>query len=409
MKGIYMNINISIIKHQLKLRKNKPLSTEPIGSRFKFERRRLNLTLDEAADQICSVSYLSKVENNLLKPSEEVFEKLMIRYQIDKIKGSAQKYQSSLVEISRAFFFGETIIKPYKVTTCYQEMLINLGILSYLLNYEKALLQFEEISPFIKNFTDTELALFLYFTTILLTGQGRQSEAFALLVGAKSLASDDILLDSMIKKELLLLAFYINDYIYIENNYHHNLEYFIKYGFHQAIEEIRFNYYLFISRFKAKETILEELIKNYHPTTKEYKTVKAAINYRQKEYNNAHQFLQDLEHDERFYQITLLKLKTLDRKQDVDSIKNLIKGLKVKNSDLHKMIEYLKLKYNQNDKAQLEYLRKEVIDCKYITQNPLVLDYWYEEVTKVLKRSAFYKELVSFLQRVIQAQQQYIN
>jgi len=59
-----MYINIHNVKHQIGLRKHLPEDGEDIGSMIRHQRRKMNLTLEEGAEGNCSVSYLSKVENN---------------------------------------------------------------------------------------------------------------------------------------------------------------------------------------------------------------------------------------------------------------------------------------------------------------------------------------------------------
>ncbi|MCF6136661.1 helix-turn-helix domain-containing protein [Pseudalkalibacillus berkeleyi] len=53
-----------------------------IGEKILYYRRIRNFTQDELADGICSISYLSKVENNKLEPSKEILNLLMERLEV---------------------------------------------------------------------------------------------------------------------------------------------------------------------------------------------------------------------------------------------------------------------------------------------------------------------------------------
>ncbi|WP_079478731.1 helix-turn-helix transcriptional regulator [Halobacillus salinus] len=54
-----------------------------IGNKINYHRRAKNLTQEELVHGICSTSYLSKVENNVLEPSEEILQLLFERLNID--------------------------------------------------------------------------------------------------------------------------------------------------------------------------------------------------------------------------------------------------------------------------------------------------------------------------------------
>ena len=63
-----MNMNLMHIKKQVRNRKEQKIyESKPIGSAIKFKRKEMNMTLEEGAEGICSVSYLSKLENNLIE------------------------------------------------------------------------------------------------------------------------------------------------------------------------------------------------------------------------------------------------------------------------------------------------------------------------------------------------------
>ena len=75
--------NIQIIEKKLNMRKNEFKTKTSFGSAFKTFRKENNLTLEEAAADICSVSYLSKAENNLINISEAYSKKLNERYNLN--------------------------------------------------------------------------------------------------------------------------------------------------------------------------------------------------------------------------------------------------------------------------------------------------------------------------------------
>src|SRR5690554_6621934 len=67
------------IKQLIKSRKFIPIYTNNIGSIIKHYRKENNLTLEEASDKICSISYLSKLENNMINANDKYIEPILTR------------------------------------------------------------------------------------------------------------------------------------------------------------------------------------------------------------------------------------------------------------------------------------------------------------------------------------------
>ena len=69
-----------------------------MGKEIKFNRIKKRMTQEELASGIISVSYLSKIENNQLNPSEETLKLLLERLQIEKNAVSYEEFKNSLEE-----------------------------------------------------------------------------------------------------------------------------------------------------------------------------------------------------------------------------------------------------------------------------------------------------------------------
>ena len=74
-KGVLpMEFNVYTMKHFIKQRKHLMESNyQSFGAAIKRKRIERNMTLEESAEDICSISYLSKIENSLLEPSPKYF------------------------------------------------------------------------------------------------------------------------------------------------------------------------------------------------------------------------------------------------------------------------------------------------------------------------------------------------
>ena len=77
-------MNVDLLRHIIRKRKfTIIMSDESFGTAVKSKRFELQMTLAQAAKNICSISYLSKVENNLIIPSEEKKLLLQERLRLD--------------------------------------------------------------------------------------------------------------------------------------------------------------------------------------------------------------------------------------------------------------------------------------------------------------------------------------
>ncbi len=60
------------------------------------------------AKGICSVSYLSKLENNAIKPSEDYVRALLERVNINYDDIAKNNYDTEILEVVKLYFYGNT-------------------------------------------------------------------------------------------------------------------------------------------------------------------------------------------------------------------------------------------------------------------------------------------------------------
>ena len=80
-------MSIQSLKHRIHKRVNMRRFKQDysdIGSLIKRKRKELNVTQDEISKGICSISYLSKIENNQIVPSDFYVREIMDKLDIDE-------------------------------------------------------------------------------------------------------------------------------------------------------------------------------------------------------------------------------------------------------------------------------------------------------------------------------------
>ena len=108
-----MYINMIELTHLIKKRQeNNKYVGMPFGSAVKYKREEMNMTLEEASAGICSLSYLSKLENNIIKPSEHFVEKFKRRFNIEEdYVYDSDDFKVILEKIIQALLLDETLEK----------------------------------------------------------------------------------------------------------------------------------------------------------------------------------------------------------------------------------------------------------------------------------------------------------
>ncbi|NQD67585.1 helix-turn-helix transcriptional regulator, partial [Bacillus haikouensis] len=62
-----------------------------IGSKIRFHRQKRNLTQEELSKGIISVSYLSKLENNQVTPSDDIIQLICKRLGVSSLQNDEQE------------------------------------------------------------------------------------------------------------------------------------------------------------------------------------------------------------------------------------------------------------------------------------------------------------------------------
>jgi HTH-type transcriptional regulator, quorum sensing regulator NprR len=162
-----MNVNMPLIHKWIKKRKEQKLyEMKPIGSAIRLKRKSMNMTLEEGAEGICSISYLSKIENNMIELSDQFMDQLMERFQMKpQPETNDELYQNHLRLLIKSMIHGEIpnleILSKYQHREDHQSYLI--GFVIYHLTNKTELRNrcFDQLKIFIPNMSHHELALTL--------------------------------------------------------------------------------------------------------------------------------------------------------------------------------------------------------------------------------------------------------
>ena len=158
-----------------------------IGPEIRYRRERLSMTLEQVASDVCSLSYLSKLENGQLEANqfylEEICRKLKLDdAEIDKLL-SANEY---LVEAVKAFLDNDDrkvkeiyeVVRPFYN---YKSKIVQFIYLITICDYVEALSLIKEINNLISGMSDDDLVYYSSFMACFRQRYGNYDEALDIL------------------------------------------------------------------------------------------------------------------------------------------------------------------------------------------------------------------------------------
>ncbi len=401
-----MYIHYQFLKHQVMLRKTIPSVNTPIGSRLKHFRMQLNMTLEESSENICSISYLSKVENNQIKPSPKFLTSLESRYGVALGESPATEHEKQMEKLIKAYFYEDEFSLPesYAFDIDYKSKLLTLGLSIIENDYAKAKSIYFDIVSYLKSFTDLELSMFLYLVSMIFIDEGRLKDAFDALQLTKTFEKNNkfhILID----KSKLELSLLMNNHPYLMSHYQALINECLKYEYYHLVHQIRFSYLCYLSQFIKKDDFDKALQQTSHFTDAQHAYLIAKYDYEHGAYQDCYNHLNGYIHyHKRNYILAVKALNKLKMKEELISLLQ----VPVKTNDIQfgLIIEYLKSKYLKRQHTPGGFIRSEVLKVHELADNVEDLIFWYEEGMELFKDQGFYKDATHLSQTIFQQMRQ---
>lgn len=394
-----MYIQLSHIKKQLNYRKtNRPFDTLPLGSAMKFRRRELGMTLQEAALDLTSVSYLSKLENNLIKPNVKyvkLYEK-RLNSTFDQ-HGYDQNYKDQLNSVLLALLLNqelnEDLFKLYDSKQDHQSYLFMLayyvskGELDNIKNY------YESLKSYIPNFTDLEVHVFLTCVAQMLFSEERYFDSNNTISLFPKLDKENLVIETLELKYKLKCAFHLMRFIDIEHLYKLYISNLQTMHAFDLLYEANIQYLIYQARYKNINYINESLNKSPSMNIEDKKYIQSICHYHRGNFEKARALVEPyVEHDERWLVLYILSLDQLGSTED---LKRVIKE-KISTTFINKtttlIVKHLYIKYLKEQNQLFMYLRELMANRSLLTDNYQALAYLYRDTSSLFKQHYFYKE-----------------
>lgn len=389
-----MYINLGYLRGQMRLRNPEIVNNnDNIGSMLKHHRLKLKLTLEDSAEGICSISYLSKIENSLIRPSKKYILQLEEKYNTS-FETVNSTHHEMLHQIIENMFYD--VLELYDESLFdddnYQTKLNGFGYYMCHKDYDNARIKLFELNPYIKNFNDLELCFYVYLTSKLLSSEGRLKDAFSIL----AISVDNVqnlFLKILIKAERFYLATKMHHHAYITIHFDNLLDLLTENEFYHKVHAIKFYYISYLASF-VNEVVLEDFLsKTKHIQSFELSYLKAKHHYINMQYEVAYDVIKNQPIDDiGTYQLSLM---TLNRMQNKKNLKDKLTEIpKIEDKHLQLVIKYLELKTQPKIQIEtlVEFIKSNVLKLNDLPDDIDYLNFWYEEGHQYFKKVGYYKD-----------------
>ncbi len=396
-----MSIDVAYIKRQLVVREQQKLyEPKPFGSAVRYRRNELNMTLEEGAEGICSVSYLSKVENNLIKVSDKFSDALVKRFKLENDPDEGIKRFKKDFDRVWTHLINKSVIDT-KMMSFYEariDHLAHLMVMAGNMMQEDFTAAFErsiDVSRFLTHYKDEEVALFLYLMNWMMQRSERYGDAYTVLTLVPEKAFQDDRIGLLFMKARLENAYRMHLVQEVTRTYQMCVNQAIDMREYNLLYDIEYAHVAFLSGIEHPNVINKMVSKMHYLTPGQKSFIQASIAYTDQRYEAVIKLSADhrLENED-WLRLTLI---TLDIQNDRDSALKLISKIDaqmLKRPSSYALINHIRYKHDDDRERILPYMKREVIANMHVGDDYQYLNYIMNDATRIFSKHQHYKDAV---------------
>lgn len=194
-----------------------------VGTELRLRRNGLSKTLNAICQETCSVSYLSKIEKNEVKPNPELLEEICERLKLTKENIEVINHSKIIFDdVIKATFEGKinVIYDAYvKVQALknYRAKLIEFYYFVISDEIKGAKMLFSELNKLVGTMLLNDLIIFAYTEALYHEKLNELQESYTLLIGLENLTLPFKYLDCLVKKTKVKILYKINSNLFLAN------------------------------------------------------------------------------------------------------------------------------------------------------------------------------------------------
>lgn len=367
-----------------------------IGSVIKHYRRDQKLTLEDTATGICSISYLCKVENNQIIPSDLILPKLVDKLKINEDEFNDIYDSNWISEIIENDKVRNEFYLEHKKKTNYRAKLIRYAytILNEN-NLVKAFQQFIDITKYLSHFKEEEMCFFLYLCIIICDKKERYSDVLTLCNEVFEFNNN---LQVLIKVKLKEIKAVYKLEITSQIDYYYNdaINLFIKYNDYKSIVYLRKYSLAHQSKLITTKKFEDDILSLNNIDEEAMKYFNFCHNYFYRyDYINAYNDISKIMNLNDHYFI--MAVITLYKMKKVFEINKLVNDFKLPLRELYmQVLEFI----TSDDDGKIDFIRSKILTSKITAEEKYIIDFLYLESYNLLKTKYLYKESTLVLERL---------
>lgn len=403
----------------LKNRINKRLEIEKykkdfadIGSFIKEKRKEMKVTQDEISTGICSISYLSKIENNQIVPNDFYVREIMEKLDVDKaVYAKSIKEKEYLDKMITSYFYMDQdgIREVYnEIKDIEHNLVINLCKLGYQVYFaiddnSQYVMMLEHL---VNNMSNFEIKVYLFFATIYFVENEKYKTALELILLSEKLNSGNERLNGMFFE----ISYYVKQRLHIKNcsneDYFNAVGIFSKYHNVNRIVYIALNKAGYLKNENPEKAldILETLTKDFlsDELMDLYYYTLADVLYKLKRYNESTLALKNITEVSGYYLRKMILLLNICIKADdcdmIAEIKSILSSYHPNKKEMKSKVYYHYLTIT-DDSSRKEYLRDIAIPFSIQVEDYDRLKVYTDSVMEICTSNSRYKEAIQYYKK----------
>ena len=383
-----------------------------IGGFIKKKRKELNVTQDEISNGICSISYLSKIENNQIVPNDFYVKEIMSKLQVnEEVFYKSMKDKEYIKRMIEAYFYMD----QNEMSRIYQEIkdiehniVINLCKLGYhvYFHHEDKNSYVMMLENLVNNMSDLDVKVYLYFASLYFTQNEKYKMALELILLSRKIQMSNDLLDGLFFE----LSYYVKQRLLVKNcaseDYYHAMNIFNKYHNVNRIIYLALRKAQVLTKDNPKKAlnILNTIKVKELPNDIEdfYYYIKAEVLYQLGFYQEATLDLKHIvEGSEYYLRKMILLLLICQKEQDhemITEIKKILKTYTPSRLEMRSKIYYHYL-IQETEDDQKEYLRNVAIPFSIKVEDYDFLHTYTNYVMNICTETSRYKEALGYYKK----------
>jgi transcriptional regulator with XRE-family HTH domain len=382
-----------------------------IGSFIKKTRRKLQLTQDEVAKGICSISYLSKIENNQIIPTDNYVNEIMQRLDVDsELYHQSKRDKAYLDDMIETYFYQDEahMHQLYKeIEHIKHDKIINLCKLAYYVqfndqNTSSFVMMLEHL---IGNMSNLELLFYIYLSIIYYVKMNLYKTALELYLMSQSIVIEN----EMVYALLYEISYYIKSRLLLttcaSEDYKKAAFLLQSTNAHKRVLALNLEKIKGLIRENPKRA--NQVLNQIHRGTKlqanpdQYHILKADIMMKLNKHERVMLHLKKIDDTSPYYMRKMVMMVQIAKYNNdyemIQTIKTELKGYHPTQEEMHDKIMYHYLISYEEDKK--DYLRDIAIPFSIKTEQFVHLDYYIHEIMDICIDTSRYKEATQYYKK----------